>query len=74
MYVANFSDLNTTADYDNFTNLITTNNIRKMCTHNEKNIDITIPTFLSTIPCGLSFLCLQSSMAYRLIKPLITIN
>ena len=39
------------------------------CTNNENNVDIVIPTLLLTIPCGLSFLCLMSSMVYTLIKP-----
>ena len=52
---------NVTDDYDN----ITSN-----CTNNENNIDIIIPALLFTIPCGLSFLCLMSLMAYTLIKPL----
>ena len=37
------------------------------CTINEIKIDINIPTFLLTKPCGLSFLCL---IVYTLIKPL----
>ena len=52
---------NVTNDYDNNCN----------CTENEYDIDITIPTLLLTIPCGLSFLCLRSLTVYTLIKPLI---
>ena len=48
-------------DYDNTT--------LSNCTNKEKNIDITIPTLLITIPCGLSLLCLTSLMVYTLIKP-----
>ena len=56
--------LNRTDDYDNITSSI--------CTNNENNTDILIPTLLLTIPCGLSILCLMSLMIYTLIKPLIT--
>ena len=41
------------------------------CTENEKNIDLVIPSLLSTKSCGLSILCLMSLMVYTLIKPLI---
>ena len=41
------------------------------CTKNENNIDIIIPTFLLTIPCGLIFLCWMSLMLHTLIQPLI---
>ena len=58
----NFTDFNTTNDYNNIVN----------CTDNENNIGIIIPTSLLTVPCGLSFLCLLSLMIYILIKPLIT--
>ena len=40
------------------------------CTINENNIDLNIPTLLSTKPCGLSFLCLMSLLIYTLIRPL----
>ena len=55
MYITNITD-----DYDNitFTN----------CTNNENNNDIIIPALLFTSPCGLSFLCLMSLMAYTIIK------
>ena len=49
---------NNTDDYDNFTN---------KCTNIENNIDIIIPALFITIPCGLSFLCLMSLMAYTII-------
>ena len=65
MYVTNFIDA-----YDNITDLSFTNN----CTNNEKNIDIIVPTFLLTKPCGLSFLCLMSLMVYTIIKPLFNIK
>ena len=66
MYVLNVTDLNTTNDYGNFSDLSFTNN----CT-DKKNIDIIIPTPLLTIPCGLSFFCLMSLMVYKLINPLL---
>ena len=50
-------------DYDNITDT-------NICTNNENNIDITIPSLLLTLPCGLSFLCLMRLMVYTLIKPL----
>ena len=50
---------NITDHYDNITDT------------NDCNIDIIIPVFLFTIPCGLSFLCLISLIVYTLIKPLI---
>ena len=59
----NITDLNSTNDFDNFTD---------NCTDNENNIDIVRPTMLLTIPCGRSFLCLSSLMKYTLIKPLTT--
>ena len=55
---------NITNDYD-YDNITFTN-----CTANENNIGIIIPSLLLIIPCGLSFLCLLSLMAYTLIKPL----
>ena len=51
MYVTDFTD-----DYDNMS---LTN-----CTDNGNNIDIIKPTFLLTLPCGQSFLCLLSLMVY----------
>ena len=54
MHVSNLTYLYTTKDYDNFT----FNN----CTHNENNIDIILPSLILKIPCGLSFICLMSSM------------
>ena len=50
---------------DNYNDTLTPN-----CTINESNIDIVIPTFLLTIPCGLSFVRLMRLMVYTLIKPL----
>ena len=57
------TDLNTTKDNNN-------NNNTENCSKNETFFDIFIPTLLLTIPCGLSFLHLKSSMIYTLIKPL----
>ena len=58
-------------DYNNMTNdyniSLSTN---KNCTINGNNIDITIPTFILAIRCGLSFFCLMSLMVYTLIKHL----
>ena len=42
-----------------------------ICIDKEKFIDITIPTLILTIPCGLSFSCLMSLMVYTSNKPLI---
>ena len=53
-------------DYDNWTDDENNNN----CTINENIIDIIIPSFLLTIACGLSILCLMSLMVDTLIKPL----
>ena len=64
MYVTNITD-----DYDNITDLKFTKN----CT-NENVIDITKPTLLLTVPCGLSFLYLMRLMVYTLIKPLFKIK
>ena len=47
-------------------------NITNNCTNSENNIDVIVPTLILTKPCGLSFLCLISSMMYTLIKQLIT--
>ena len=59
MYVTNVTDYdNLTDDYNN------TLSLNNNCTDNENNFDILIPTFLLTIPCGLSFLCLISLMVY----------
>ena len=59
MYIANAMD-----DCDSITS---TN-----CTDNYYNIDKIIPTLLFKIPCGISFLCLMSSMIYISIRPVIT--
>ena len=55
---------NTTDEYND------TLSLNNNCTDNENNIDIIIPAFLFTIPCGLSFLCLISLIVYTLVKPL----
>ena len=60
MYVTIITD-----DYDNISSI-------SNCTHNKNRMNIIIPTLLLTVPCGLSFLCLLSLMAYTSIKPLIT--
>ena len=81
MYVTNITDLNTTNDYDNITssnyadifNDYFISSLSK-CTDSEFNIDITIPSLLPKIPCGLSFLCLMSFMVCTLIKPLFNIK
>ena len=65
MYVTNI----TTNDYNNSTNGY--NKIIDNCTNSENNIDITIPTLVLTIPCGLSFLCFLSLMIITLNKPVI---
>ena len=66
MYISNVTDYdNMNDDYSN------TFSLNNNCTDKEDNIDISVPTFLFTIPCGLSlFLCLLSLMVYTLIKPL----
>ena len=46
MYVLNVTDLNTSKDFNNFTDNFAIN---------ESIIDIIIPTLIITIPCGLSF-------------------
>ena len=60
-------DIINVTDYDN---IPSTNMSLCNCTNYEDDIDIIIPALLFTIPCGLSFLCLMSSMVYTLIKPL----
>ena len=60
MYLTIFTD-----EYDKNTESNLTNN----CTNNENNIDIIIPTLSLRIPCGVSLLCLMSSMVYTLIEP-----
>ena len=62
-----------TKDYDN----TTSSNIRDYdnltlsnCTNNENIIDITIPSLLLTVLCGISFLCMLSLMIYTIIKTL----
>ena len=61
MNVTNITDYGIITDNDKITN---------NCTNNENIIDITLPTLLITIPCGLSFLCLMSLMVYTSIKTL----
>ena len=63
MNIINVTDLDNITDYDNTTAC--------NCTESEYNIDIIIPAFLFTIPCGLSFLCLKSLLVYTLIKLLL---
>ena len=59
-------------DYDNMTDDYNDSlSINNICIINESNIEIIIPSLLSTITCSLSFLCLMSLMIYTLIKPLI---
>ena len=58
----------------NILNITDYDNITCNCTNNKNDIDINIPALLSTIPCGLSFLCLISLMVYTLIKPLLNKN
>ena len=65
MNISNITD--TIDDYNNITDY---DNITSNCIDSEIGIDIIIPTLLFTIPCGLSFLCLISSIVYTLIKPL----
>ena len=56
MYITNITD-----DYDNISLC--------NCTNNDNNIEIIIP-LITIIPCGLSLICLISSLVYTLIKPL----
>ena len=66
MYITNVSDYdNMTDEYDDSLS------INNTCTINESNIDIFIPAFLLTIPCGVSIVCSMSLMVYTLIKPLL---
>ena len=69
MYVTNVTDYGNMTD--DFNDSLSKNN---NCTNNENNIDITIPSLLLTIPCGLSFSCLLSLMVYTLIKPFFNNN
>ena len=59
MYVLSFCD-----EHDNII----------ICTINDKNVDIVIPTLLLSIPSGLPFLSLMSLMIYILFKPLTNLN
>ena len=58
MYIANV-----TYDYND------TSSMNNNCTKNDKIIEIIIILF-TTIPCGMSLICLISLMVYTLIKPL----
>ena len=51
---------------DNYNDNISVNN---NCTNIENNFEILIPLFTIT-PCGMSFICLISLIAYTLMKPL----
>ena len=69
---SNYTDILNDYDDITFTNYTDYDNMTlSICTNNENNLDIIIPTFLPTTPCGLSFLCSMSLMVYTLIKPLI---
>ena len=61
-----YNDTSTTNSAD-----LANNTLTSICTIDEKNFDIIIPTLLLTIPCGLSFLCLLNLMVYTLFKRLI---
>ena len=61
MYVTKFTD-----EYDD----ITDSNFTNKCTNSETGIDLSIPTFLLTIPCGPASLCLMCLTIYTIIKPL----
>ena len=65
MYITNVTDYDniSSSNYTDHDNMTLCN-----CNINENNIDIIIPAFIFTIPCGLSFLCLVSIMVYTLIK------
>ena len=66
------TSLNTTNAYYKITDIYTTTNMTLFnCTDNKNNIDKLIPTSLPTIPCGLSFLCLMSWIAYTIFKLLL---
>ena len=58
MYITNIAD-----DYND------TISIKNNCTNNDNNVEIIIPLF-TTIPCGMSLICLISLIVYTLIKPL----
>ena len=60
-----YNDTLTTNINDNYRDTLSSN-----CTNNEVNNDLLLPTFLLTITCGLSYLCLMSLMIYTLIKHL----
>ena len=57
--------------YDNLTDAYNDSlSIINICTINENNIDILIPTLILTVPCDLYFLCLMSLKVYTLFKHL----
>ena len=58
--------MNITDITDDYNDTLSINN---NCTNSDNNIEIIIPLF-TIIPCGISFICLISLMAYTLIKPL----
>ena len=63
MYIANVTVYdNMTDEYKN------TLSLNYKCTNIESNIDMFIPSLFSTIPCGLSFLCMLSLMICTLNK------
>ena len=57
MYITNITD--------NYKNTLSINN---NCTNNDNNIEIIKPLF-TTIPCGMSLICLLFLMVFTLIKP-----
>ena len=69
MYITNVTDYDKLTD--DFNDTLSLTNI---CSINENNIEIIIPSLLLTIPCGLSILCMLSLMAYTINKPLKTNN
>ena len=76
MYIAkvtNDFDNITSSNYTDYDNVTSSNDnmTLSICTFNENDIDILIPSILFTIPCVLSFLCLMSLMVYTFLKPLI---
>ena len=44
------------------------------CRDKENKVDITSPTLLLTIQCGISSLCLMRLLIWTTLKPLITIK
>ena len=62
--IANDYDNITSSNYTNYDNMTLTN-----YTNSGNNIEILIP-LITTIPCGMSFICLISLVAYTLVKSL----